>query len=129
MSACLTRCSSANKLVYTTGGMSLSNTTVPLSADQDGVLRVDDTRVSLDSVIFAFNDGATPEEIVQQYPTLNLADVYAIIGYYLQNRAEVEDYLERRRALRNELRKEIEARFDPRGIRERLLARQKSRRS
>ncbi|MCA1592750.1 MAG: DUF433 domain-containing protein [Acidobacteria bacterium] len=109
--------------------MSLSSTTVPLSTDQSGVMRVGETRVSLDSVVFAFNDGATPEEIVQQYTTLNLADVYAVVSYYLQHPAEVEDYLERRGTQRLELRKEVEARFDPRGIRERLLARERSGRS
>ena len=100
-------------------------TTVPLS-EEAGVLRVTGTRVSLDSVIFAFNEGATPEEIAQQYPTVDLKDVYAVISYYLQNRDEVETYLTQRRAERQELKKEIEARFDPHGIRERLLARQGS---
>ena len=103
--------------------MSQATHTVPLSQDQAGVLRVAGTRVSLDSVIYAFNEGATPEEIVQQYPTLDLKDVYAVVSYYLQNRDEVEKYLDERRAARQELKKEIEARFDPRGIRERLLAR------
>jgi uncharacterized protein (DUF433 family) len=103
--------------------MSQATHTVPLSEDQAGVLRVTGTRVSLDSVIYAFNEGATPEEIVQQYPTLDLKDVYAVVSYYLQNQDEVEKYLARRRAERQELRKEIEARFEPRGIRERLLAR------
>lgn len=81
------------------------------------------TRVSLDSIIFAFNEGATPEEIVQQYPTLDLKDVYAVISYYLQNSDEVEEYLDRRQAERQELKKVIESRFDPHGIRERLLSR------
>ncbi len=117
------------KLVYTTGTMSLSATTVPLSTDQAGVLRVGETRVSFDSVIFAFDEGATPEEIVQQYPTLNLTEVYAVISYYLQHRDEVKAYLEQRQAHRLELRQELEARFDPRGIRERLLTRQQSGRS
>jgi uncharacterized protein (DUF433 family) len=103
--------------------MSQATTTVPLSQDQAGVLRVTGTRVSLDSVIYAFNEGATPEEIVLQYPTLNLKDVYAVVSYYLQNRDEVEKYLDERRAARQELKKELEARFDPRGIRERLMAR------
>jgi uncharacterized protein (DUF433 family) len=103
--------------------MSQATHTVPLSQDQAGVLRVTGTRVSLDSVIYAFNEGATPEEIVQQYPTLDLKDVYAVVSYYLQNRDEVEKYLDERRAARQELKKELEARFDPRGIRERLLAR------
>ena len=105
--------------------MSQTTTTVPLSKDEAGVLRITGTRVSLDSVIYAFNEGATPEEIVQQYPTLNLADTYAVISYYLQNSAEVEKYLEQRRAQRQELQKEIETRFNPHGLRERLLARRK----
>jgi uncharacterized protein (DUF433 family) len=103
--------------------MSQATTTVPLSQDQAGVLRVTGTRVSLDSVIHAFNEGSTPEEIAQQYPTLNLKDVYAVVSYYLQNQDEVERYLAQRRAERREQKNEIEARFDPRGIRERLLAR------
>jgi uncharacterized protein (DUF433 family) len=98
-------------------------TTLPLSVDQAGVMRVGNTRVSLDSVIHAFNEGATPEEIVQQYTTLNLGEVYAVIGYYLQHAEEVEDYLQQRKAQRADLKKEIESRFDPSGIRSRLLAR------
>ena len=103
--------------------MSQATTTVPLSQDQAGVLRITGTRVSLDSVIYAFNEGATPEEIVQQYPTLDLKDVYAVVSYYLQNQDEVEKYLDERRAERQELKRELEARFDPSGIRQRLLAR------
>ena len=104
--------------------MSQSVTPVPLSQDQAGVLRVTGTRVSIDSVIYAFKEGATPEEIVQQYPTLDLKDVYAVISYYLQNRDEVETYLDQRQVERQELKKEVESRFDPNGIREHLLARQ-----
>src|SRR5256714_15492087 len=103
--------------------MSQATTTVPLSTDEAGVLRVAGTRVSLDSVICAFDEGATPEEIAQAFPTLDLAAIYSIIGYYLQNRAEVEEYLEHRKAQREELKKEIEARFNPHGMRERLITR------
>jgi uncharacterized protein (DUF433 family) len=105
--------------------LTISTEPVPLEADADGVVRVAGTRVSLDSVIFAFNEGSTPEEIVQQYTTLDLADVYAVIGYYLQHRGEVNEYLAVRRAQRAEIRKEVEARFDPHGVRDRLLARRK----
>ena len=63
---------------------------VPLQTDVDGVVRVGQTRVTLDTVIGAFKEGATAEEIVWQYPTLSLADVYAVIGYYLQRQPEVE---------------------------------------
>jgi uncharacterized protein (DUF433 family) len=99
---------------------------VPLSMDHAGVLRVSGTRVSLDSVIFAFNEGSTPEEIAQQYTTLNLADIYAIISYYLQNQDEVVEYLERRKMQRAEVKEEVESQFDPQGIRDRLLARKRS---
>jgi uncharacterized protein (DUF433 family) len=103
--------------------MTQATNTVPLSTDQAGVLRVAGTRVSLDSIIYAFDEGATPEEIAQAFPSLDLAALYSVIGYYLQNRVEVEQYLEQRKVQRGELKKEIEARFNPHGLRDRLLAR------
>lgn len=96
---------------------------MPLYMDEAGVMRVAGTRVSLDSVVYAFYEGATPEEIAQDFPTLDLAVIYSVIGYYLPNRAEVEQYLEQRKVQRGELKKDIEARFIPHGLRERLLAR------
>jgi uncharacterized protein (DUF433 family) len=105
--------------------MSRATTTVPLAADEAGVLRVAGTRVSLDSVVYAFDEGATPEEIAQDFPTLNLADIYSVLSYYLQSRAEVEEYLGQREARRAALRKELEARSSPDGLRERLLARKR----
>lgn len=89
-------------------------------------MRVGETRVPLDTVIFAFKQGATPEEIVADYSTLELSDVYAVITYYLQNQAEVENYLRRRQAQRDGLRREIGARFPQAGLREQLVARRKS---
>jgi uncharacterized protein (DUF433 family) len=90
---------------------------------KSGVIRVEGTRVSLDSVLYAFLDGSTPEEIVQQYPSLPLADVYTIIAYYLQNRAELDGYLSDRKEQRAKLHQELELRHDLAGIRDRLLAR------
>ena len=58
--------------------MMIVTKTVPLHFDAVGVLRVGGTRMSLDSVLAAFHDGATPEEIVQQYDAVSLADVYAV---------------------------------------------------
>jgi uncharacterized protein (DUF433 family) len=103
--------------------LTISTEPIPLVTDDSGVVRVGGTRVSLDSVIFAFKDGSTPEEIVQQYTTLDLTDVYAVITYYLQHQSEVEAYLDERRAQREEIRKEVESHFDSQGIRARLLAR------
>lgn len=55
--------------------LTIAPETVPLTADVDGVIRVRKTRVTLDTVILAFLDGATAEEIVHQYPSLDLGDV------------------------------------------------------
>lgn len=96
---------------------------VPLVTGGDGVVRIEATRVTLDTVVAAFREGATAEEISQQYPTLRLADVYSVIGYYLRHRAAVDDYLEGQSSKSAEVRRENEARFDPTGIRDRLLAR------
>jgi len=96
---------------------------VPLDTDLDGVVRVGHTRVTLDTVVGAFEDGATAEEIVWQYPSLSLAEVYAVIGYYLQRQSEVEAYLAQRQQIADQTREQNEARFNQQGIRERLLAR------
>jgi uncharacterized protein (DUF433 family) len=96
---------------------------VPLAADADGVVRVGGIRVTFDTVVAAFNEGATAEEIVQQYPSLHLADMYAVIGYYLRRRMEVPTYLRQRRENADDTRRENEACFDPEGVRGRLLAR------
>jgi len=98
---------------------------VPLSADADGVIRVGHTRVTLDTLISAFLEGATAEEIAQQYSSLELADIYAAIAYYLRHRSEVELYLRKRQELADVVRKENEKRFAPQGIRARLLARRR----
>ncbi len=96
---------------------------VPVTIDADGVARVGKTRVTLDTVIYAFNQGATAEEMVQQYPALDLVDVYGTIAYYLHFRAEVDAYLDQRQQQAAQTRRDNEARFNPAGIRERLLAR------
>lgn len=97
--------------------------TIPLTRDADGVIRVGDTRVTLDPVITAFLEGATPEEIAQQYPSLDLRDIYSVIAYYLRRRAEIDTYLQQRQQQAERIREENEARFNPSGIRERLFAR------
>jgi hypothetical protein len=75
---------------------------------------------------YAFSQGATPEQIVEDYDSLELSEVYAVISYYLQNREEVENYLERRTVQREQLRQQIEASCNPQGIRERLLVRRRN---
>jgi uncharacterized protein (DUF433 family) len=96
---------------------------VPLVVGDDGVVRVQGSRVTLDTIVGCFERGATAEEIVQDFSTLSLADVYTIIGYYLCHKEEVDAYLQDRDVERRRIRAEVEARFPPQGIRERLLAR------
>lgn len=100
---------------------------LPLTTDADGVVRVGNTRVTLDTVLQAFTDGATAEEIAQQYPSVSLADIYQVIAYYLRCPSEVEAYLQQRKGQGQAVRSENEARFDPQGVRNRLLARRTSR--
>lgn len=102
---------------------------LPLATDDNGVVRVGGTRVTLDTVVEAFNEGLTAEEIAQQYPVLRLGDLYAVIGYYLRHRADVEVYLEDQRRSADEIRSRIEAELPPTGFRERLLARRNERQS
>jgi len=100
----------------------------PLREDATGALRVGDSRVLLELVIRAFQDGATPETIVQRYSTLALSDVYAVIAYYLRHRSEVEEYLTRRERKAEAVRQEIESQQgDLSEIRARLLAERPSR--
>lgn len=81
----------------------------PLDETEQGAVRVRGTRVSLDSVIHAYNSGATPEDIVRSFTTLKLRDVYAVITYYLDHKNVVEAYIARREAEAAELRQKIEA--------------------
>ena len=99
---------------------------VPLTTGADGVIRVGGTRVTLDTVVAAFEEGGTAEEIAQQYPTLALSDVYAVIGFYLRQRETVDVYLRERQQAVEAVRGENEKRFPPGEVRKRLLARRKA---
>lgn len=95
----------------------------PLHEDDTGALRVGGSRVLLELVIRAFQDGATPETIVHRYSTLALSDVYAVIAYYLRHRDEVEKYLARREQTADDVRRRIEKeQGDLNEIRTRLTA-------
>ena len=61
--------------------------------EEDGVPRVGATRVTLHSVIRAFQEGAHAEEIVSFFPSLDLKDVYAVLAFYLANRPIVDPVL------------------------------------
>lgn len=110
--------------------LSLDPIEIPLWLDAQGTLRVGQTRVLLDIVVHEFDSGATPEEIVDCYEGLELADVYSVLGYCLRNRPAVNDYLRRREAEAEALRRTIEASQPPRpNRRAMLLARRKAKRN
>jgi uncharacterized protein (DUF433 family) len=93
--------------------------------DSHGVFRIGGTRVTLDLVVRAFNRGATAEEIVQKFPSLELSDVYQVIGYYLKNRAELREYFETRELEEQALLAD-HPEWSSAGLRERLMARRKA---
>ena len=61
--------------------------------EKENGYRVKDTRVSLDSVVYAFWRGETPESIAQSFPLLGLEQVYGSLAYYLAHKTEVDSYL------------------------------------
>jgi uncharacterized protein (DUF433 family) len=95
----------------------------PFRVEEDGTVRIGKTRVTLDTVVWAFNHGSTAEEIMMKFPTLQLPDIYAVLAYYLRHREEVDAYLEQREIEAVELRRKIEEICPPDGFKERLLAR------
>lgn len=102
----------------------LTTEPLPLTTDDDGVVRVANTRVTLDMIVAAFHDGLTAEEIAEPYPALRLGEIHAVIGYYLCHQADVDAYLADREHRASQVRQENERRFAPVGVRARLLARQ-----
>jgi uncharacterized protein (DUF433 family) len=103
--------------------LSIATEPLPLQTDHDGVVLVGKTRVTLDTVVSSFFEGATAEEIAQQYPSLDLADIYSVLGYYLRHRPEIDAYLRARRECAADVLRQNELRHDPSGLRDRLLAR------
>jgi uncharacterized protein (DUF433 family) len=97
---------------------------VPLRRDDTGAIRIGDSGVLLELVIEAYLDGATPETMVQWFESLRLADVYAVISYYLNHSEEIKEYLRQREEVAEEVRRKIEAQQSQRPhFREELLAR------
>jgi uncharacterized protein (DUF433 family) len=107
--------------------MTISLTAVqhsPIREDEHGVLRIGVTRVSLDSIVSAYQNGATAEQIADDFPTLDLADIHIAIGLYLRHPNEVAEYLIAQEQRAGEVRQQIAPIVAQDGIRQRLLARQ-----
>ncbi len=104
-------------------GIDIRPIPAPLQFDAHGVCRVAGTRVTLLTLVDAFQEGASPEEIYQEYPSVSLADVYAVIAFYLNHRDEIDSYLETVRQQEAKVIEQIKSRSLLAEIRQRLLAR------
>ncbi|PSB04114.1 hypothetical protein C7B76_32240 [filamentous cyanobacterium CCP2] len=95
----------------------------PLHEDETGAIRVGNSRVLLETVVRAFQDGASPESIIHRYTTLSLSDVYNTIGYYLRHQDAVEAYLSQREQLAEAVQQRLsDIQPDLSSIRARLLS-------
>lgn len=101
--------------------MSVATVAVSIERNRDGVLLVGGTRVTLDTIVTAFSSGAAAEEIALRYPSLQLADIYSAISYYLRNEQSVENYLQERRQQAAIVRSQNELRSNSDGLRRRLI--------
>jgi uncharacterized protein (DUF433 family) len=109
-----------------TNGLPLHSEPPPLRLAEGGVVRIGESRISLDLVIEQFENGMTSEDLVRAYNTLVLADVYSVIAYYLRHRDELQSYLKQRAEEADTLRENIEGE-NPRISRDELLARKSAR--
>ena len=105
--------------------------TVPLRTDEHGAIRIGNTRVLLELVIHAYFMGETPEGIVDSYSSLTTSDVYAVIGYYLANREEIDTYIRQRDMQADQILQDMETNLTPdaRALRTRLRAYQEQQKS
>jgi uncharacterized protein (DUF433 family) len=107
-------------------GLELERLSMPLIALPDGTVRVTETRVPLETIVYAFCQGATPEAIADNYPKLTPPQIYTVLAFYLANRQDVNLYVAEQAARSEEMRRTNEACFDPISIRARLLAREQA---
>jgi uncharacterized protein (DUF433 family) len=81
---------------------------VPLRTDKDGVIRIGNTRVTLTTLIAARKQGYTAEQLHSSFPTVPLADIYAVIAYYLVHTEAVDEYVRQEAEEGEQLRAELE---------------------
>jgi uncharacterized protein (DUF433 family) len=101
-------------------------TTPPFRWDEAGGIRIGQSRVTLDSLLAAYHNGSTPEEIAVQYPVLHLDEIYTAIAYYLTHPQEIDNYLEQRRQKAQKQREKHTQQYSLANLRQRLLDRSQS---
>ena len=96
----------------------------PVRRDVAGVIRVGQSRITLETVVSAYDTGATAEEIALEFDAISLAQVYGAIAYYLQHKVVLEPYFSARQQAVTATLHDITKRQEVSNIRERLLLRQ-----
>ena len=100
---------------------------IPMTVDERGMVRIGGTRITLDTIVGAYNRGDTPDEIVYGFPALDLATVYEVIAYYLRHREMVDAYIAENLRKAEEALREYEAKFGPMPTRSELERRHRQR--
>lgn len=96
----------------------------PIAWLENGAARVAGTRVPLELVLWSHKEGKRPEEVVGQFPTIQPADVYAVLAYYLRNTEEMEAYLRETQEDIEAAEAELDVRYpDRRDLAKRIAAR------
>ena len=80
---------------------------VPLSLSEDGIIRVTGSRINLEAIVYQYEHGDSAEAIHESFPSLRLADIHAVISYYLNHRDQVNEYVrdqeKKARAVRDDI--------------------------
>jgi uncharacterized protein (DUF433 family) len=95
----------------------------PLTRGTDGTIRITGSRVTLDSIIDEFTQGATAEQIQEDFPSLTLREIYGAIFYYLEHTSMIEEYLRQQEQDAQEMHRLIERQPGIVQLRERIRAR------
>ena len=82
---------------------------VPLTLTENGTIRITGSRVTLESVVYQYQQGNSAEAIFESFPALKLADIHAVISYYLNHRDQVNEYLHDQEQRALTVRKDIES--------------------
>lgn len=97
----------------------------PLRWDEAGGIRVGQSRVTLDSLLAAYQNGSTPEEIAVQFPVLSLGEIYSAIAYAITHPEQMDSYLSQRREQAEKRREMLTQKHNLASLRQRLQERRK----
>jgi uncharacterized protein (DUF433 family) len=103
--------------------LSLEPIPLPLTTSDKGVVYVSSTRIPIDFIIYEYLEGATAEDIVQNYPSLSLPAIHAVLSCYLTHKTEVNAYMAQQEQVAEAKYLEIAERSQQKDLRQRLLAR------